>query len=125
RKEIIFSETELSKYDGSDPDLPIYIAMNGEVFDVTPGKHYYGKGGSYNFFAGRDASRAYVTGCFETHLTHDLRGLTHEQIKELENWAKFYRDHHTYYKVGRVVHPPIDPNTPIPPPCKDASAQKS
>ncbi|CAG8551704.1 cytochrome b5 [Rhizophagus irregularis] len=125
RREIIFSEAELAKYDGSDPNLPIYIAMNGEVFDVTAGKHYYGKGGGYNFFAGKDASRAYITGCFETHLTHDLRGLTHQQIKDLENWAGFYRDHHTYYKVGRVVHPPIDPKTPIPPPCNDASAQKS
>ncbi|CAI2175462.1 19482_t:CDS:2 [Funneliformis geosporum] len=124
RKEIIFTEEELAKYDGSDPNLPIYIAMNGEVFDVTGGGMYYGKGGGYNFFAGKDASRAYVTGCFETHLTHDLRGLTPQQLEDLKNWASFYRDHHTYYQVGRVVHPPIDPNSPIPPPCRDAS-QKS
>ncbi|CAG8441827.1 9444_t:CDS:2 [Acaulospora morrowiae] len=124
RKEIIFTEEELAKYDGSDPNLPIYLAMNGEVFDVTAGKQYYGKDSGYNFFAGRDASRAYLTGCFKTHLTHDLRGLTREQIAELEKWTSFYRDHHTYFKVGRVVHPPIDPNTPIPPPCDDASGQK-
>jgi hypothetical protein len=46
----------------------------------------YGPRGSYSFFAGRDASRAYVTGCFETHLTHDVRGLT---IQELQVWAPF------------------------------------
>ena len=31
--------------------------------------------------AGRDASRAFVTGCFDTHLTHDLRGLSPEELK--------------------------------------------
>ncbi|CAH1766279.1 10841_t:CDS:2 [Entrophospora sp. SA101] len=118
RRDLILTEEELAKYDGSDPNLPIYIAINGEVFDVTAGKMYYGKDGGYKFFSGKDAARAYITGCFETHLTHDLRGLTSKQIKELDNWADFYRNHHTYYKVGRVIHPPIDPKTPIPEPCK-------
>lgn len=35
----------------------------------------YGPGGGYSFFAGRDAARAFVSGCFDTDLTHDLRGL--------------------------------------------------
>lgn len=35
----------------------------------------YGPGGSYNFFAGRDATRAFVTGCFQEDLTPDLRGV--------------------------------------------------
>ncbi|KAG9296938.1 hypothetical protein G9A89_006893 [Geosiphon pyriformis] len=125
RQEKIFTLEELAKHDGTDPHLPIYLAINGEVFDVTAGGSHYGKGGSYGFFSGKDASRAYVTGCFQTHLTHDLRGLTKEQIKDLEGWADFYRNHHTYHKVGRVMLTPIDPNSPIPEPCKDASQPKS
>lgn len=31
--------------------------------------------------AGKDAARAYGTGCFSTHLTHDLRGLSEDELK--------------------------------------------
>lgn len=50
------------------------------MYDVSAGKSYYGKGGGYSFFSGKDATRAYITGCFDTHLTHDLRGLKEEEL---------------------------------------------
>ena len=31
--------------------------------------------------AGKDAARAYGTGCFTTHKTHDLRGLTDRELQ--------------------------------------------
>lgn len=31
--------------------------------------------------AGIDAARSFGTGCFETHRTHDLRGLTDEEFQ--------------------------------------------
>lgn len=34
----------------------------------------YGPGSSYHFFTGRDATRAFVTGCFKEDLTPDLTG---------------------------------------------------
>ncbi|KAL1920447.1 uncharacterized protein VTP21DRAFT_824 [Calcarisporiella thermophila] len=117
RKELVFSEAELAKYDGSDPNLPIYIAIDGDVFDVSVSPMHYGKGGGYNIFAGKDAARAYVTGCFQNHLTHDLRGLTKDQLKALDGWKRFYRDSSKYFKVGRVEHPPVD--GPIPPDCEE------
>lgn len=49
--------------------------MNGTVFDVSANRMIYGPGGSYNFFAGRDATRAFVTGCFKEDLTNDMRGV--------------------------------------------------
>jgi dihydrofolate reductase len=76
----VLTQKELALYDGSDPKKNIYLAIKGEVFDVTAGRPYYSKGGGYGFFSGKDASRAYTTGCFQTHLTHDLRGLTAEQL---------------------------------------------
>jgi len=116
-RQIVLSEEQLKQYDGTDPSLPIYIAINGEIYDVTAGKNYYGPGGGYHFFAGVDGARAYITGCFQTHLTNDLRGLTEEQLKSLDNWQDFYRDHHTYFKAGTVMHAPIDDDAPLPVPC--------
>ncbi|KAI8983574.1 cytochrome b5-like heme/steroid binding domain-containing protein [Pilobolus umbonatus] len=124
RKERIFTDAELSLYDGSDPSLPIYLAIDGDVYDVSEGAGWYGKGGSYSHFSGKDAARAYVTGCFQDHLTHDLRGLTTDQLKGIDHWKKFYEKHHTYYKIGRVIHDPLPEDAPIPPPCKQATGQK-
>ena len=46
---------QLSAFDGSDGG-PIYMGMLGDVFDVTKGKGFYGKGRAYGIFAGQDAS---------------------------------------------------------------------
>ena len=49
--------------------------MNGSIFDVTANPRIYGPGGMYGFFAGKDAARAFVTGCFQDDLTSDLSGV--------------------------------------------------
>ena len=49
--------------------------MNGSIFDVSANPRIYGPGGMYGFFAGKDAARAFVTGCFEQDLTPDLSGV--------------------------------------------------
>lgn len=60
----------------------MYVALDGDVYDVSggSGQRTYGPGGGYSIFAGRDAARAFVTGCFRTHLTYDLRGLSEKQL---------------------------------------------
>jgi predicted heme/steroid binding protein len=67
--------TELALYDGTDPNLPIYLAINGTIFDVSANPGIYGPGGGYHFFSGRDATRAFVTGCFQDDLTQDMTGV--------------------------------------------------
>ncbi|OJD30176.1 cytochrome b5-like heme steroid binding domain-containing protein [Diplodia corticola] len=74
RGPVLLTDEQLAAYDGSDPSKPIYLGLNGTIYDVTPGRHFYGPNGGYHFFAGRDAARAFVTGCFDTDLTPDLRG---------------------------------------------------
>ncbi|CAZ84605.1 unnamed protein product [Tuber melanosporum] len=72
---LVLTDEQLSKYSGVDPQLPIYVAVNGSVFDVSASPQIYGPGGAYGFFSGRDAARAFVSGCFKDDLTWDMRGL--------------------------------------------------
>ncbi|KAI5454390.1 hypothetical protein NCC49_004444 [Naganishia albida] len=118
----IFTPEQLAAYDGKDASKPIYLGVDGDVYDVTASRRIYGPLGPYNAFAGRDASRAFITGCFQTHLTHDLRGLSDQELRALTNWKKFFANHAKYVKVGTINQPPIDPNSPIPEPCEPPSA---
>lgn len=53
-----WTEAQLAKYDGTqDDEGPILFAANGIVFNVWKGRNFYGPGGEYHIFAGRDATR--------------------------------------------------------------------
>jgi cytochrome b involved in lipid metabolism len=43
-----FSALQLSQYDGTNPNQPLYLAIDGEVYDVSANRRMYGPGGSYN-----------------------------------------------------------------------------
>jgi hypothetical protein len=96
---------ELAARIGDPPGSPVWLAFLGEVFDVTTGAVYYGPGGGYHFFAGRDATRAFSTGDFtEEGLVANLNGLSDEAMLGLENWARFYRGgENDYAFVGYVA----------------------
>ncbi|KAK9450161.1 cytochrome b5-like heme/steroid binding domain-containing protein [Limtongia smithiae] len=119
----IFNEAELALYNGSDRSLPVFLAINGSVFDVSESRLTYGPGGPYHHFAGRDATRAFVTGCFTSDLTHDMRGLDPEtSSKDVAGWESFFRNSKKYWYIGEVEHPPI--TGPVPGPCQKAKYRK-
>ena len=39
-----FTLAELREFDGSDSSKPLLVALNGNVYDVTPSKSMYGPG---------------------------------------------------------------------------------
>ena len=53
----VFHESDLLPFDGSDSLKPIYIGLDGLVYDVTAGKSFYATGGSYHYLAGKDSSK--------------------------------------------------------------------
>ncbi|XP_007036710.2 PREDICTED: probable steroid-binding protein 3 [Theobroma cacao] len=101
------TEKELRAYDGSDPRKPLLIAIKGQIYDVSSSKMFYGRGGPYSMFTGRDASRALAMLSFKPEdLTGNIEGLSAEELAVLEDWEYKFMD--KYPIVGRVV--PV-PNT--------------
>ena len=77
----VFTTAELAQYDGSPGSPGTHLAFLGVVYDVSSGSQYYGPGGGYSFFSGRDASRAFVTGQFdEAGLVADTAGLRDQTL---------------------------------------------
>ncbi|GCB25101.1 damage response protein 1 [Aspergillus awamori] len=103
-----FTPTTLLPFNGEN-DAPVYLAVRGRVFDVTPGKNFYGPGGPYENFAGRDASRGLACQSFdEEMLTKDLKGplddlkdLDNEQLENLQSWEERFSE--KYLVVGKLV----------------------
>ena len=40
-----FTVQELRQFDGNQPDGRVLVAVNGQIYDVTKGKRFYGPGG--------------------------------------------------------------------------------
>ncbi|VDN50464.1 unnamed protein product [Dracunculus medinensis] len=94
-----FSSEQLSFFDGSRPSKDVYLAFLGRVYNVQKGYKHYGPGGGYHFFAGKDATRAFVTGEFsEAGLTDDVSDLNQQDLLGLLEWSNFYEKE--YVLVG-------------------------
>ncbi|KAI5306990.1 hypothetical protein KEM56_005825 [Ascosphaera pollenicola] len=109
----VYTPTTLLPFNG-EHDAPVYLAVRGKVYDVTAGKNFYGPGGPYVNFAGRDASRGLACQSFdEEMLTKDLKGplddlkdLNQEQLENLAGWEERFES--KYLVVGKLV-PEGDP----------------
>ncbi|OJJ85676.1 cytochrome b5-like heme/steroid binding domain-containing protein [Aspergillus glaucus CBS 516.65] len=103
-----FIPSTLIEFNG-EGENPCYLAVRGRVFDVTPGKSFYGPGGPYENFAGRDASRGLAFQSFDRDmLTEDLKApldelkdLNEDQLENLQNWEERFLE--KYLVVGKLV----------------------
>ncbi|MCJ1225971.1 hypothetical protein MMC12_002620 [Toensbergia leucococca] len=103
-----FTPPTLKPYSGLK-NMPVYLAVRGRVFDVTSGSNFYGPGGPYENFAGRDASRGLACGSFdEDMLTKDLEGplddlkdLGSDELQSLQDWEDRFSE--KYLVVGKLV----------------------
>ena len=97
-----YSRSELGSFDGSDPSRPLLIAVRGEVYDVGRGRSFYGPGGPYGMFAGKDCTRALAKLSFEpADFTSDVEGLSQDELDKLEEWIEMFGD--KYRRVGRLL----------------------
>ncbi|XP_050442178.1 neuferricin [Adelges cooleyi] len=97
----LFDTARLSRYNGVDGGK-IYLSFLGIVFDVTMGRKFYGPGGSYHSFAGRDASRSYITGLFDKeHITDHVLDMKPDDFIALDTWTSTYKK--KYSEIGKLV----------------------
>lgn len=102
-----FTAEEVARHDGTDPALPLMLSIGGTVYDITPGRNFYGPQGVYPF-AGREVARAFAL--LSTELSDcrdDLEGLSYLEVENLREWtAKF---DYKYRVVGYVSGTRGDP----------------
>ncbi|KAF5016957.1 hypothetical protein F66182_11199 [Fusarium sp. NRRL 66182] len=98
-KDDIISQEELAKANGSDGGK-CYVAIKGKVYDVTGNKAYQ-PGGSYNVFAGKDASRALgKTSTKPEDARPEWQDLGDKEKGVLNDWITFFSKR---YNVVGVV----------------------
>ncbi|XP_049277596.1 membrane-associated progesterone receptor component 1-like [Anopheles funestus] len=101
-----FTVAELKHYDGTQPDGRVLTAVNGNVYDVTKGKAFYGPGGPYAVFGGRDASRGLATfqiTSLGSDEYDDLSDLNSHEMESMREWEMQFKE--KYYLVGRLLKP--------------------
>lgn len=83
------------------------MAIRGNVYDVSEAPDFYGPGGSYHCFAGRDASCALARLSFEEAdlADTDLDALSASQQETLDDWELKFRDVKGYPVKGRAALP--------------------
>lgn len=106
-----FTTSQLKYFDGTkDPktgeNKPVYLSLNGTVFDVSDGRDFYGPGGPYEMFAGRECGVALAKMSFDTQLLDDMDGcgkLNHGERMELENWIEKFTHYRCYPVLGKLI----------------------
>lgn len=110
-----YTPRQLKPYDGTksdqNPEGRILIGVLGKVYDMTKGKGFYGPGGPYSVFAGRDASRALAT--FDVHSVSeeydDLSDLKQSELNEVKEWDLQFSEKYTL--VGKLLKPGEQPTS--------------
>ena len=113
-----FTAKQLEYFDGTkdgEEDKPVYLSLNGIVFDVSEGRNFYGPGGPYALFAGHEAGVALAKMSFDTKYLDDIVGckekLNHGEKIELENWIEKFTHYRCYPILGRLIQDQAIPSS--------------
>ena len=106
-----FTVKQLKNFNGEEDERtgelkPVYLSVNGTVFDVSDGRNFYGPDGPYASFAGRECGVALAKMSFDAEHLDDLAGcesLNFGEKQELENWIEKFTYFRSYPVKGRLV----------------------
>lgn len=94
------------KEDKGDDLKPVYLSVNGTVFDVSDGRNFYGPDGPYAAFAGRECGVALAKMSFDEEHLDDFDGCTKlnpGEKMELEGWIDKFTYYRPYPIKGRLI----------------------
>ncbi|KAK9350344.1 cytochrome b5-like heme/steroid binding domain-containing protein [Lipomyces doorenjongii] len=102
-----FTPTTLQPFNGIVEER-VLMAVKGKVYDVSAGRSFYGPGGPYSNFAGRDASRGLAKGSFDEEMLtpidepmDTLGDLNADEIQALNDWEQHFAG--KYLLCGELV----------------------
>lgn len=106
-----FTTKQLRHFDGkindkTDEPKPVYLSVAGTIFDVSKGRDFYGPGGPYECFAGRECGAALATMSFDESLLDDLAACDTLGVgdkTELDNWLEKFEHFRCYPIKGKLV----------------------
>lgn len=106
-----FTATQLRKFDGTEDEnsgepKPVYLSLNGTVFDVSNGRDFYGPGGAYEMFAGRECGVALAKMSFEEEHLDNVAGCADLNPGEkctLDDWMEKFQHFKGYPILGKLV----------------------
>lgn len=104
---------ELRKYDGSNEEGRVLLAVNREIYDVTKGRRFYGPEGPYSTLAGRDATRALALFAVDAVKDEwdDYSDLNLSQMSTVTEWIEQFKEKYDY--VGKLVKTEAEKSTPV------------
>lgn len=97
------SKEELRAYNGVDTGKPIFLSVNGRIFDVSSARRHYRLGETYNCLTGRDCSLAFVKGNLEAPEIGKsvVDAMSEKERQDLRDWEGFFEKN--YPEVGLLV----------------------
>mmetsp|Transcript_23953 Transcript_23953/g.28265 ORF Transcript_23953/g.28265 Transcript_23953/m.28265 type:complete len:219 (+) Transcript_23953:64-720(+) len=109
----VYSREELYEFGNGQDGKPTLISLFGRVYDVSSGKKFYGPGGKYHSFAGRDITKALSSGCLvekclgsttsNFNAGYDRNfNFTDNEMAEGKKWLAFFETHDSYSHVGML-----------------------
>lgn len=100
-----YTPRTLAKFNGTS-DPRVLMGVKGKVYDVTAGKKFYGPGGPYENFAGRDASRGLAKTSFDPAMLtpidqplDTLADLENHELETLDKWEMTIEAKYTHCGV--------------------------
>ena len=103
------NNNSISSSQSNEQQGRILLAIQGKVFDVTKGANFYGPGGPYGNFAGRDASRGMAKQSFDLEMLtpldkpiDPLHDLTPMEVNNMREWVSHFSAKYTI--VGELVN---------------------